>query len=90
MITIRLGQQTLEGGSRAAAVTLWWMEEVAPTGDSFHWGNTVTFQVLQHKPTLANFDCCRRFPTGIGTSGGCSTSCGRRRRRRRRRRHSSY
>ena len=35
MITIRLGQQTLEGGSRAAAVTLWWMEEVAPTGYVF-------------------------------------------------------
>ena len=71
MVTIRLGGG-LEGGgflqgSRAAAVCLWWMEEVAPTGDSFHWGKTITFQVLQNRPTLGNFDCCRSFLTGIGS-----------------------
>ena len=32
--------------------------------------------VLQHRPTLGNFDWCRRFLTGTGSSWGRSTSCG--------------
>ena len=49
MITIltRLGQQTWEGGNRAAAVALWWMEKVGPAGDSSDWGRAdITFEVL--------------------------------------------